>query len=105
MTQQQVTNDPANLYVRAWVPPWGAERGSNGETFEQPSEDYSMWFIGHADRKQVEQTVLAQVVADAVAVGISEPEYLTAFFEQRGYVTFNTAGDGLVFVAQLPTGG
>lgn len=94
-------NKQDRMYVRAWVPNWGAERDSFGNPWPQPKVDSSMWFVGHTQESLLQDDVLEMRVLAAIERGVTEAYEFHDYLKALGYTTFSTAYDGTVFVAQL----
>lgn len=91
-----------DIYIRAWVPTWGAVRGDDGILWPQPKVDYPMWFIGHTVWDALSDAALDAHIKAALIQGIEDTDDFYDYLGQQGYVTFKTGGTGQVYVANLP---
>ena len=95
-----LVNPQFPIYVRAWVPTWGAQKWGDSVA-PQPAIDYSMWYIGHTIIEELSDEVLDRHVAAAVADGIEDTDDFHDYLGSHGYLTFTSAADDL-YIADLP---
>lgn len=102
------------IYVRAWIPPWGAQADTAGQPQALPKRIdgsfYELWFIGHTDPAHLTDEALDSMVAQAIDDDVLGPDGEEAagfqdYMEACGYTSLTSAGTGQIYVAALPDEG
>ena len=89
------------LCVRAWLPVSQMEKDTFGQPWRTPTLHASLWFVGHTDPHDLEDTALDAMVAQAHAAGVVGADAFACFLEQEGYLCCHTGGDGTIYAADI----
>lgn len=104
------------LFVRAWLPNWGAQEDGDGSRNPVPAYDsrdgtyYSLRFLAvRGDQQRLSDAALQQHVANAIELGMVESgdpdaaDNFEAYMGTQGYTVLSQAGvnNGQIFVASI----